>query len=483
MSGKQIFNPYLSEGSYFPDGEPHVFGDCVYVYASHDKCGSPRYCPGDYMVWSAPVNDLTDWSNQGVSYKRRGKHNALGFRCMWAPDCVKGADGRYYLYYCFDFNNKICVAVSEHPDRNFTYYGIVRHKDGKPYGKGKKDIMCFDPAVFRDDDGRVFLYSGYSANEDLRKMLRTRGIKNCDGTGNQVLELEGDMLTVKGEPKMLIPGYKNSKGTGFEGHEMYEASSMRKFNGKYYFVYSTRLSHELSYAISDKPDGGFQYGGAIISNGDIGYQGISEKQALNYWGNVHGSIECINGKYYVFYHRQTNRNEQTRQACAEEIEMLPDGSIKQVEMTSCGLNGGPLLGRGRYPAYIACNLFSKEGAVKCAYGPFSRHKYAAHPYIGEYAKGKQCVKEMGKGAVAGFKYFETNGDTHISVMTKGSAGRLVISTSLKGAPVGVIELDGSPVWFSSETVAKLPKGKTALYFKYIGEGKIDFLDFTLDPEF
>ena len=70
---------------------------------------------------------------------------------------------------------------------------------------------------------------------------------------------------------MLIPGYKNSAGTGFEGHEMYEASSMRKINGRYYFIYSSRLSHELAYAVSDYPDRDFRYGCAIISNGDIGY--------------------------------------------------------------------------------------------------------------------------------------------------------------------------------------------------------------------
>ena len=47
-----IWNPYLPEGTFIPDGEPHVFGNRLYVYGSHDKGRGMRYCPGDYQVWS-----------------------------------------------------------------------------------------------------------------------------------------------------------------------------------------------------------------------------------------------------------------------------------------------------------------------------------------------------------------------------------------------------------------------------------------------
>ena len=472
-------NPYLPEGEYIPDGEPRVFGGRVYVYGSHDKCGSMRYCPGDYVVWSAPAEDLSDWSNRGVSYRRQGKHNPLGFRCMWAPDCVKGPDGRFYLYYCFDFNNRISVAVSDQPDGPFRFYGDVQYPDGVLYGSGPDDIMCFDPAAFVDDDGQAYLYSGYSANEDLKKMLNGRGIHNVDGTGSQVIRLEKDMRTVQGQPRMLIPGYKNSAGTGFEGHEFYEASSLRKIGGKYYFIYSSRLSHELAYAVSDRPDRGFRYGGAVISNGDIGYQGRAEKDALNYWGNVHGSIQRINGQWYVFYHRQTNKNEQSRQGCAEPIAIDGDGRIAMVEMTSQGLSGQPLPGEGSYPAFIACNLRSRQGAVKCAYGPFSRHKYAAHPCITEYARGKQCIRNLRDGAMAGFKYFDLQGPTRVTVTTRGDGGLLVISTALDGDPVGEIPLTSGGAWHEAAADIPLPTGKAPLYFTYRGAGKADLLSFRL----
>ena len=174
------------------------------------------------------------------------------------------------------------------------------------------------------------------------------------------LQLDADMKTVKGEPKMIVPGEEVARGSGFEGHEFYEASSMRKIRGRYYFIYSSRLSHELCWAVGDKPDGEFKYGGTIISIGDVGLHG--SKVAKNTLGNTHGSIVEINGENYIFYHRQTNRTQFSRQACAERIFIADDGRIEQVELTSCGLNGAPLLGEGEDRAAIACNLWGMGGA-------------------------------------------------------------------------------------------------------------------------
>lgn len=474
-----LWNPYLPEGTFIPDGEPHVYGNRLYLYGSHDKPHGMRYCADNYEVWSAPVDDLSDWSCPGTAYARRGKGNRLGIRCMWAPDCVQGTDGRFYLYFSFDFHNQVNVLVSNRPDGPFQYYGVVRHPDGTRYGHGKQDIMCFDPGVFRDDDGSIYLYSGYSANEDLRKMLRNRGIRNVDGTGSQVMRLESDMVTVHGEPAMLIPGYKNSAGTGFEGHEMYEASSMRKVNGRYYFIYSSRASHELAYAVSEHPDRGFCYGGVIISNGDIGYQGRKAEDALNYWGNIHGSIVQANGQWYVFYHRQTNRTEQSRQGCAEPISIDADGHIAQVEMTSQGLYGKPLPGTGTYPAYIACNLYSAQGAIKCTYGPFCRHQFRMHPCFRMGRDGHQFIQDMRDGATAGFKYFDMQQATAIRVTVRGSSGVLEIRTSASGEPVGKIVLQKTQRFRTFEGKITALTGKQALFFTYVGEGKIDFRSFEL----
>lgn len=101
---KQAYNPYLPLNEYVPDGESHVFGDRLYVYGSHDLAGGERYCMQDYVVWSAPVSDLSDWKYEGVSYRKdQDPSNPGGERALQAPDVAKGPDGRYYLYYCVTF--------------------------------------------------------------------------------------------------------------------------------------------------------------------------------------------------------------------------------------------------------------------------------------------------------------------------------------------------------------------------------------------
>ena len=96
------------------------------------------------------------------------------------------------------------------------------------------------------------------------------------------------MTTIKTPQKLLFP--KQGPGS-FADHEFFEASSIRKYEGKYYFVYSSRHNHELCYAVSDYPDRGFSFGGTLISNGDVFLDGIAdEKHARNFTGNNHGGM-------------------------------------------------------------------------------------------------------------------------------------------------------------------------------------------------
>ena len=93
---KQGFNPYLPSWEYVPDGEPYVFGDRVYVYGSHDQFRGCVFCMNDYVCWSAPVKDLSDWRYEGVIYpKTADPLNRDGHMCLYAPDVTVGPDGRY----------------------------------------------------------------------------------------------------------------------------------------------------------------------------------------------------------------------------------------------------------------------------------------------------------------------------------------------------------------------------------------------------
>ena len=116
-----------------PDGEPHVFGERVYIYGSHDRFNGKRFCEENYVCWSAPVQDLTDWKFEGEIYRKEQDEYVADAknRRLFAPDVQRGPDGRYYLFYAFDFSGVIGVAVCDEPAGKYQYYGNVHYKNGK----------------------------------------------------------------------------------------------------------------------------------------------------------------------------------------------------------------------------------------------------------------------------------------------------------------------------------------------------------------
>ncbi|MDO4648886.1 MAG: family 43 glycosylhydrolase, partial [Eubacteriales bacterium] len=348
-----ITNPYLPEYEYIPDGEPHVFGDRVYIYGSHDRFGGERFCMNDYVCYSADIHNLKEWRYEGVIYTRtQDPRMKDGTHEFWAPDVVRGKDGRYYLYYCPDDTiSSIGVAVCDTPAGKYEFHGIVQDSQGNYLGERPGDTIQFDPGVFMDEDGTVYLYSG---NGPINSSYIGKEPK-----ASLVMRLQEDMITICEEPKKLLPILGEEEGSGYEGHEFFEASSIRKFKGKYYLVYSSVALHELCYAVSEKPDRDFRFGGVLISNGDK-FAGDPKGVIMTAYGNNHGGLEEIDGRYYIFYHRPTNRSMYSRQGWCEEIFMDESGHFAQVEMTSGGLNGGPLPGEGTYPAACAVHLRGKR---------------------------------------------------------------------------------------------------------------------------
>ena len=229
---KQVYNPYLPSFEYIPDGEPYVFDDRLYIYGSHDRFKGTTYCENDYVCWSAPVNDLSDWKYEGVIYKKSAhpEDDIHKRTCLYAPDVVQGADGRYYMYYSMSGSSIMSVAVCDTPAGVYKYYGDVVDRDGKPVGYFAGDYIQFDPSIFIDDNGRIYLYSGFAPMADKDKEGRRQ-------LGCHVSELEPDMLTVKHGPKLLISkDWKKEEGAAY-----FEAPSMRKINGRYFFCESYRI--------------------------------------------------------------------------------------------------------------------------------------------------------------------------------------------------------------------------------------------------
>ncbi len=355
-------NPYLPNWEYIPDGEPRVFGDRVYIYGSHDMADSDAFCDYVLKVWSAPVDCPDKWVCHGVSFRTRmdkdhPSDTSWTDNYLYAPDVVE-KDGRYYLY-AYIVGSKGCVAVSDRPEGPFRLISQYKHNIENHFDQG----IFIDPGVLVDDDGRVYLYCGY--------------------LGSYMCELNPDNM------------YEVIDGTYMENiiptdapFEFFEACSPRKIGDTYYMIYSPKKGSRLAYATADSPRGPFTYRGYIVDNGDH-FPG----------GNDHGSICKIRDQWYIFYHRMTNGTIMSRRGCVERIEILPDGSIPTVEMTSLGFEES-LDPYQITPADTACVLCGKEGGIM----------------VTEYDTFTRVVTGIMDGAVMGWKYFDFGDDRSDSGM-------------------------------------------------------------------
>lgn len=382
-------NPYLPNWEYIPDGEPRVFGDRIYVYGSHDRKDSIDFCDYKLKVWSAPVSDPTKWVCHGDIFRSRDGHDSLSDvdwtdELLFAPDVVERG-GKYYLY-AYIVNAKGCVAVADRPEGPFRLLSRYEYDIPNHYDNG----TFIDPGVLVDDDGRVYIYCGYQ--------------------GSYMCELKDNMYEA-------VPGsYKLDIIPTAEPHRFFEACSPRKINGTYYLIYSPQRGSCLDYATSDSPTGPFTYRGTIIDNG-IDFPG----------GNDHGSVCCVNGQWYIFYHRMTNGTIMSRRGCVERIEILPDGTIPQVEMTSLGFEES-LNPYDFTQADTACVL--KGGC-----------------YITETSVFERPIVNVTDGCVMGWKYFDFGEDfasktmqIRLKLRGTGSRGRVHVRLdSEDGEELGTVD--------------------------------------------
>jgi hypothetical protein len=469
---KQGFNPYLPSWEYIPDAEPYVFNHRVYIYGSHDRFNGYAYCLNDYVCWSASEDDLSDWRYEGVILKATDVwNNENRDSCLYAPDVTVGQDGRYYIYYVDSKRSIVSVAVCDTPAGKYEFYGYVHYPDGVKLGEREGDEPQFDPGVLTEGD-RTYLYTGFCAGGD-----RSR-------SGAMATVLGPDMITVTKAPVIIAPSEPYGKGSSFEGHEFFEAPSIRKRGDTYYFVYSSILMHELCYAVSKHPTQGFEYRGVIISNCDHGIDTYKPAaKPMFYGGNNHGSIVEIKGNWYIFYHRHTNGTNFSRQGCLERIEFLEDGSIPQATLTSCGPNLGPLEGKGEYPAYLACNLFCAEESVYTDFtGAWMNNQFPKITQDGKDGDEETgYIQNMKDSAAAGFKYFECKGIKKIKIKVRGYCrGNFEVKTSWDGAVLCSIPVGFSNAWVEYSSDISIPDGIHALYFTYTGQGSVSLCSFTLE---
>ena len=401
-------NPYLPLDCYIPDGEPHVFGDRVYVYGSQDVFGREDYCDTKYRVFSAPVHDLQHWTDHGISFSVRGPDTALpgNEKPLYAPDVVE-KDGIYYLFFCLSDGYE-GVAVSARPEGPFTdpvqLYYPPDVNDGKP-------LCHIDPAVFRDDDGQVYLYWGQ--------------------VHAQAARLTPDLRHIQ-------PGTYQWGIIDEERHFFHEGSSVRKRNGIYYYIYCsirTGRATSMDYATSDSPLGPFTYRGTIVENADCDPCS---------W-NIHGSITEIDGQWYVFYHRSSNHSYFARRACVERITFEEDGSIRPVVGTSMGFE--TCLPAGRIlPAPALCSL--KGGC-----------------YLTQLDNSAQALVNITAGCRGIYRYLTFTGEeTRVRIRLQSPAGGCLVIKA-DGEEWGRVQLQAGD-WHTEEFAITSRPGTFAITLSF-----------------
>ena len=470
-------NPYMPLWEHVPDGEPRVFtynGETrIYLYGSHDT-KKTDYCGPDYVVWSAPVDEPTNWTCHGICY------TASDGGDLYAPDVVQKGD-TFYMYAAENRGSSIMLVTSKTP------WG--------PFTNPVKTELGFDPGILVDDDGRVYAYWGF-----------------CESHAG---ELNDDMCTLKKDTIVhhIMGHSKPFWITEDDGHVIpedgfFEASSPRKINGKYVLVYSKRYEYNkpslgvfgscngfLSYKWSDSPLGEYKMGGDISFNGgeiltDSDGNGIMTYQ----WGNNHGSLMKVKDQWYIFYHRQTGCNEYARQAMVEPVDVAlgKDGKIyigkiayeggepvssDVVDQTSQGFYLDGLDAYSIISAGYTCHMYDGLGKPMYQDNAEGTNKDRRVAHIEPVYEGESApVVDIQSGATIGFRYINFGSDGAAKAIFTGSvpAGFMVTVRidSYDGKAVGAktVETDSNEVAID---LCEKVSGKHAVYFEFVTDNSDD----------
>ncbi|MBN1646445.1 MAG: diguanylate cyclase [Spirochaetales bacterium] len=308
---------------YTADPSAHVFDGKIYIYTSHDldqdihtTREGDQFQMVDYHVFSMDKPD-----------GRVVDHGCIlhiddvpwASKQMWAPDAAF-KNGKYYFYFpARDKDNlfRIGVAVSDNPSEGF--------RAQPDFIKGSYSI---DPCSFIDEDGQAYLYFGGLWGGQLEKWKDNQ----FDPDGSEphgeepavcprVARLDDSMLEFAEPPRDIVILDENGEAIkkGDEKHRYFEGPWMHKYEGRYYFSYSTGTTRFIAYAIGDSPYGPFTYAGRILTP-VIGW-------------TTHHSVVEKDGKWYVYYHDSSLSGGISHQRCIKmaELKYNPDGTIITVE--------------------------------------------------------------------------------------------------------------------------------------------------------
>lgn len=453
-------NPYLPLWEHLPDGEPRVFEDPdapgkyrAYIIGSHDTSYN-QYCGNDVRMWSAPVEDLSQWRDEGpiFSYYVDGKWDT-----MYAPDLVEIKDKKtgkktYWLYpHSRGWRRIAMVCKGDRPDGPFTPVNLTA--DGRACVDGS--LIDFDPSVFvesitdkKDKDYeigfRAYVFYGFQHSTacelDQKNMFAKRPGTELIDPFIPASSRDGKLLDKEGSVYTAL--YKGQNPLDFN---FFEASSIRQVGNKYVMVFSGYSGVEyglgatnsaLRYAYGDSPLGPWRSGGVLVdSRGVVLNEDGSNLITTNAGHNTHGSLQEINGQWYVFYHRPPRCFGNARQAMVAPVKIEWDKKpvakggqvritgydpfVKGNEWTALASNGNHYTGaevtsEGFQIFGLPPYAYYSAGIACFMYGGTNSNDWMQDNH--DVWNNSMDLAGITNGGIVGFKYFGFGG---LSTSSKG----------------------------------------------------------------
>lgn len=346
-------NPVMTQ-RFGADPYAMVYGDRVYIYMTADAFeydAAGEVAENTYgkirSINVVSTDDMMNFTDHG-SIIVAGEGGATKWaHNSWAPAAAwKEIDGKvkFFLYFA-DNGGGIGVLESDSPTGPFT----------DPLGEAlisRRTPECadvlwlFDPAVLVDDDGRAYLYFGGGVPEG----------RVADPGTARVVELGEDMISIKGEPKVIDVPY------------LFEDSGIHKTGSKYYYTYCTNWqvdaaatekygfrNAEIVSLESDSPMGPFVFKERILENPGT---------LCGLYGNNHHCVFAFQDRWYITYHSRVLEKAMGvehgyRCTNIDEFTMGEDGTIGLIRQTK---NGREQLGKvDPYRENSAVNMAMNAG--------------------------------------------------------------------------------------------------------------------------
>ncbi|MFV0522194.1 MAG: glycoside hydrolase family 43 protein [Mangrovibacterium sp.] len=273
--------------------------DTLYLYTGSDEAAPGKNAFVMSKWYGFSTTDMVHWKNHGVILDVADFKWAD--RSAFAGHCIEN-NGKFWWYVPMIPKDStliehegfaIGVAVADHP------MGPYKDALGAPLvadTASNSIVLDIDPAVFKDDDGQVYLFWG-SWNEARYVKLKSN-----------MIETEDAIETVHAK-------------------NFFEAPWIHKRGDTYYLSYAAHYPSTTEYSTSKSITGPWEYQGVIndtVPNSPTNHQAI-----INF-----------KGKDYFFYHNAASSTggPYRRSVCVDYLNYDENGKILKVKQTKKGVS-------------------------------------------------------------------------------------------------------------------------------------------------